>query len=364
MISVRSLISLLKDNKSDFYTGVPDSILKELSIELQLKKKHIVATNEGSAISIGIGHYLSTGKIPVIYMQNSGLSNALNPLISVAHRKVYSIPLILIIGWRGSPRFKDEPQHNVKGQITEQLLKILNIKYTILRKSSDLKKFDKQIKTAKKNNSIVACLVENGTLDKNKKKIYKKKTFNIEKEEFFGMLLKKLQKRTRIISSTGYNSRELLYLKNKFKDKKIKNFYMVGGMGHTASVALGYSIFNRQKVICIDGDGSLLMHLGSIKSVGTFAQKNFKYILLNNNAHDSVGGQTTYANDVNFKLLSKSLGFKKYYCIDKKNLIEKKIHDFLSDSKLSFLEVKISSSTIKNLPRPVNLIDVKNKFMK
>ena len=155
-----------------------------------------------------------------------------------------------------------------------------------------------------------------------------------------------------------------MYLREKHKFKNTSDFYMVGGMGHTASVALGYSIFNRQKVICIDGDGSLLMHLGSIKSVGTFAQKNFKYILLNNNAHDSVGGQTTYANDVNFKLLSKSLGFKKYYCIDKKNLIEKKIHNFLSDSKLSFLEVKIASSTIKNLPRPVNLIDVKNKFMK
>ena len=93
---------------------------------------------------------------------------------------------------------------------------------------------------------------------------------------------------------------------------------MVGGMGHSASVALGYSIFNKQKIICIDGDGSLLMHLGSIKSVGTFAKNNFKYILLNNNAHDSVGGQTTFANDVNFELLSKSLGFKKYYCIDKK----------------------------------------------
>ena len=171
MIKVKSLISLLKRNKSDFYTGVPDSVLKELSTELQFKKNHVVATNEGSAISIGIGHYLSSRKVPVIYMQNSGLSNALNPLISVAHRKVYSIPLILIIGWRGSPRFKDEPQHNVKGQITEKLLKILNIKYTILRKYSDLKKFDNQIKVAKKKNSIVACLIENENLQKTKKKI-------------------------------------------------------------------------------------------------------------------------------------------------------------------------------------------------
>ena len=133
MIKVDTLIDLLKKNKSNFYTGVPDSVLKELSSSLKKmsKKNHIIATNEGAAVSIGIGHYLSTKKIPVIYMQNSGLSNALNPLISIAHHKVYSIPLILIVGWRGSPRVKDEPQHNVKGKITEQILKLLNIKYTI-----------------------------------------------------------------------------------------------------------------------------------------------------------------------------------------------------------------------------------------
>ena len=152
MIKVQSLIKLLKHNNSNFFTGVPDSVLKELSFLLQNKdkKNHIIAANEGSAVSIGIGHYLSTKKIPIIYMQNSGLSNALNPLISIAHEKVYSIPLILIIGWRGSPRVKDEPQHNVKGRITERLLKLLNIKYTIIRSNSDLKKFDKQIRSAKK----------------------------------------------------------------------------------------------------------------------------------------------------------------------------------------------------------------------
>ena len=176
MIKVESLINLLEKNKSNFYTGVPDSVLKELSSSLPNKDKnqHIIATNEGSAVSLGIGHYLSTKKIPCVYMQNSGLSNALNPLISIAHQKVYSIPLILIIGWRGSPRLKDEPQHNVKGKITEQILKLLNIKYTILRSDKDLNKFDKQIKLAKKNNSIVACLIEQGTLEKNTKKKKKK----------------------------------------------------------------------------------------------------------------------------------------------------------------------------------------------
>ena len=366
MIKVSSLISLLEKNNSRFFTGVPDSVLKGLSSYLQNKdkKKHIIATNEGSAVSIGIGHYLSTKKVPCVYMQNSGLSNALNPLISIAHKKVYSIPLILIIGWRGSPRIKDEPQHNVKGKITEQILKLLNIKYTILRSNNDLNKFDKQIKIAKKNKSITACLIEQGTLEKNNKIIKRKDYYKLNKEFFLKTLLESLKKKTKIISSTGYNSRELMHLREKYKLKNSKDFYMVGGMGHTSSVALGYSLTNKSKTICIDGDGSFLMHLGSIKTAATFANKNFKYILLNNNSHDSVGGQSTYTNNIDFKQFSKSLGFKNFYCIkDDKNL-KKNIKKFLNGNSLNFLEVKVTNSKIKNLPRPTDLIKIKNQFMK
>ena len=366
MIKVSSLISLLEKNNSRFFTGVPDSVLKGLSSYLQNKdkKKHIIATNEGSAVSIGIGHYLSTKKVPCVYMQNSGLSNALNPLISIAHKKVYSIPLILIIGWRGSPRIKDEPQHNVKGKITEQILKLLNIKYTILRSNNDLNKFDKQIKNAKKNKSITACLIEQGTLEKNNKIIKRKDYYKLNKEFFLKTLLESLEKKTKIISSTGYNSRELMHLREKYKLKNSKDFYMVGGMGHTSSVALGYSLTNKSKTICIDGDGSFLMHLGSIKTAATFANKNFKYILLNNNSHDSVGGQSTYTNNIDFKQFSKSLGFKNFYCIkDDKNL-KRNIKKFLSGNSLNFLEVKVTNSKIKNLPRPTDLIKIKNQFMK
>ena len=366
MIKVNSLIKILEKNNSDFFTGVPDSVLKQLSIYLQKKnkKQHIVASNEGAAVSIGIGHYLSTKKIPCIYMQNSGLSNALNPLISIANEKVYSIPLILIIGWRGSPRIKDEPQHNVKGKITLNVLKLLNIKYTIIRKNNDLIKFNKQIRNAKKNKKIVACLIEQGTLEKNKKIELKKDFYHLNKKLFLKTLLETVKKNTKIISSTGYSSRELMYLRNKYGFKDSKDFYMVGGMGHASSVAFGYSLFSNKQIICIDGDGSLLMHLGSIKTAGTFADKNFKYILLNNNSHDSVGGQNTYADDIDFKNLSKSLGFKKFYSIKNNNNLKKNIKKFLTGNSLSFLEVKVSNSKIKKLPRPTNLIKIKNLFMK
>jgi phosphonopyruvate decarboxylase len=155
-----------------------------------------------------------------------------------------------------------------------------------------------------------------------------------------------------------------MYLRNKYKLKDSKDFYMVGGMGHASSVALGYSLSSINNTVCIDGDGSLLMHLGSIKTAGSFANKNFKYIMLNNNSHDSVGGQSTYADDVNFEKLSKSLGFKKFYCIKNEKNLKKNIINFLSKSSLSFLEVRVGNSKIKKLPRPKDLIKIKNQFMK
>ncbi|WP_440938060.1 phosphonopyruvate decarboxylase [Candidatus Pelagibacter sp.] len=362
MINVNSLVKILKQNSCDFYTGVPDSVLKELSYYLQKNKNHVIATNEGSAVSIGIGHYLSTKKIPCVYMQNSGLSNALNPLISIAHKKVYNIPLILLIGWRGSPNIKDEPQHNVKGKITREILKLLNIKYVILKTKKDLETFNQKIKISKKNNTILAGLIEMGTLEKSKTK-KQKGIFNLDKELFFKTLLENLDKKMKVISSTGYNSRELMYVRKKYNLNKGKDFYMVGGMGHTSSVALGYSLKNKKKIICIDGDGSFLMHLGSIKTIGSFAKKNLKYILLNNNTHDSVGGQETFVKNIELKKFSKSLGFKNFYEINKKDQLKKIIKKFIKNNSLDFLEVKVSNSKISKLPRPSDLIKIKKEFM-
>lgn len=366
MIKPEFFLNFLYKKNIDFFTGVPDSVLKEFSFQLQKKRKknHIIATNEGSAVSLGIGHYLATKELSCVYMQNSGLSNALNPLISIAHKKVYSIPLVLIIGWRGSPRIKDEPQHNVKGKITEKLLKLLNIKYTILRSNGDLNKFDKQIKYAKKNKTVVACLIEQGTFSKSIKKNTKKDYYKLDKEIFLKTLIQNIPNNSKIISSTGYNSREIMYLRKKYKLNKTKDFYMVGGMGHTSSVALGYSLSNKNRTFCVDGDGSFLMHLGSLKTAGNFAKNNFKYIVLNNNTHDSVGGQNTYANNIDFEKLSKSLGFKKFYLINKEKNLKKNIKNFINLKSSSFMEVQVTNSKIKKLPRPDNLIKIKNQFMK
>ena len=329
MIYVEKLLSFLKKNNIDFYTGVPDSVLKALGQYIDNSKKHIVAANEGAAISIATGYHLSSAKIPCVYMQNSGLGNAVNPLLSITHKEVYSIPLILIIGWRGAPNLSDEPQNLVTGRITRSLLNLLGIKYCILEKDNDFKKLNNLIKHSKKKNKPIACLIKNKTL-KSKYKFSENKTKNNfpTKAETIKILLENIKKNTKIISTTGYTSRELDYIRKKENFKNGKDFYMIGGMGHTSAVSLGSSLFkNKSDIICLDGDGSALMHMGTLASIGFYAKKNFKHILLNNYTHESVGGQKTNSDNIDFEKLSKSLGYKNYLVVKNKKNVKK---DFVS----------------------------------
>ncbi len=367
MINVNDFFYFLKKNKIEFFSGVPDSILKYTKeiFEKMPKKNHVVAINEGVATSICIGNYLATGSLPCVYMQNSGLGNAINPLISVAHKKVYSIPLLLLIGWRGAPGLKDEPQHTEKGKITKKLLKNLGIKHCELNDMKDFSKLKKLIIYSKKNKTPIACLIKKNILYKSKKvnKIIKNK--GIKRGVFIEKLLKSIDKKTKIISSTGYISRELNQIR---KNKKINlgdDFYMVGGMGHSSSVALGFSIKkSSNNVICLDGDGALLMHLGSLANIGFYGGKNFKHIVLNNNCHESVGGQKTNMENVNLEKISLGLGYKNYSFLSSEHKIISMLKSFIKKQGPSLLEVEIQTGSINNLNRPKNLISIKKKFMK
>ena len=366
MIYSEDLINTLKKNKISFFTGVPDSVLKNLSIHLDTysSKYHKMAVNEGSAVGIGIGHYLATKKLACVYLQNSGLGNAINPIISIAHKKVYSIPMLLLIGWRGSPSLKDEPQHMLKGKITPKLLKLLNINYCKIKKKEDLKNLGNLIKKSYKDKKVVACLIENKILKNKKKKNLKKyNNFNVSGSSFINELLNSITKDTKIISTTGHTSRELMKLRIEKKIKKGKDFYMVGGMGHSLSVALGMHLQSKKKIICLDGDGSLLMHLGPMFSCGFNKNLNIKHILINNNSHESVGGQITGANKINFNTLSKSLGYKSYFRISKKKEIKSTLKKFLKSKKSSLLEVIARTNITENLPRPKDLIEIKKNFI-
>ncbi len=360
MIDAKKFIKFLKNNKISFFCGVPDSILKEFSNEIIKTKgiKHIISPNEGLAVSLAAGYNLSTNKLPCVYLQNSGLGNTINPISSIAHKKVYSIPLLLLIGWRGAPKIKDEPQHKVKGTITKKLLRLLDIKYSEI--TNDLNKTKNLINYAKKNNKPVAILVKKNQFIK--KKTNGKKTDGILRSDFISTLLDLIKKKTKIISTTGFTSRELFQLRNLKKNNFSKDFYMVGGMGHASSLALGVSVSNKKEVVCLDGDGALLMHLGSMNLIGHLSKKNFKHIVFNNYCHESVGGQSTYSENINFELLSKSLGYKYYFKIDKYSQSTNTIKKFLKKDGPSILEVKTKIGTLNNLTRPKKLIKLKNDF--
>ncbi len=369
MVNVEKLLSVLKKKQINFFSGVPDSVLKNLLLKIDNldDKIHKIAVNEGSAVAIGIGYYLATKKIPCVYFQNSGLGNAINPLASIAHHKVYSLPLLLLIGWRGSPSQKDEPQHMVKGKITKNILKLLNIKYCIIRKNKDLKKIENLISIAKNKNKIVAALFENKVLQiktkskKNNKIIYQNK--EVSRSEFIIQLLKYIKKNSQIISTTGHTSRELMKIRKDFNLNNGKDFYMVGGMGHALSVSIGMSLQTNRQIICLDGDGSLLMHLGAMFSAGFNKKLKIKHVLLNNNCHESVGGQLTNAKKINFRMLSKSLGYSTYYKINSQSEINLKLKKFLNNKENSFLEVIIKKNLNLKLPRPKNLTEIRDKFI-
>ena len=298
-------------------------------------------------------------------MQNSGLSNAINPLISIAHQKVYSIPLILMIGWRGAPGTKDEPQHNLKGKITKNILKLLGIKFYVINSEKDLKKISLLIKYSIKYKAPVAFLIKNKKLfNKNKKlKIDINKNPKILRSFVIDELLKKIKKDSRIISTVGFTSRELFHIRKEKKYWAGKDFYMVGGMGHASMVSLGYSLNTNKQVICLDGDGSIMMHLGSLISTGFKAKNNFKHILLNNGSHESVGNQKIDTLKVNFKKISESFGYKNYYCANNNLIFKKKLKIFLNSKGPSFFEIVIDGISLKNLSRPKNLKDIKKNFI-
>lgn len=365
MTNIADFISSLKKRNIRFFTGVPDSILKQLSLILEKKKsnEHVVATNEGSAISLGIGYYLATKKIPCVYLQNSGLGNAINPLISIVHKKVYSIPMLLIIGWRGAPKSNDEPQHMIKGKITRNLLKLLNIKFMILNNKKDLKKLEKLILFSSQNKVPVACLIKKDSFINSKTKTLEKLKKN-SREIFIKDFLKTIPRNSKIVSTTGYTSRELFQIRKENKIKNGKDFYMIGGMGHASMVSLGISSKFKGQVFCLDGDGSLLMHMGSMRTIGNLKSKNFKHILLNNNMHESVGGQVTHAKNINFNKLVKSIGYKNYFKVNNELNYTKAIKKLMKSSGPSLLEVKINPGTIKNLIRPKNFLKIKEEFMK
>ena len=317
MIKPQLFFQYLKKEGIDFYTGVPDSLLKDLCFyisDYSKENKHIIAANEGSALSISIGYHIATNNVPVVYLQNSGLGNLINPLLSLADKDVYSIPMLLIIGWRGKPGIKDEPQHKKTGRVMLDMLKSMKIPYKVINKSNKPEKIKAitghLINKSKKNNSPVALIVERDTFEKYKLKNINKKKYPLVREKAINIIMNYIGLKDVIISTTGFTSRELYeYRKNNNQDHS-RDFLTVGGMGHASQIALGIALYSKNKsVYCFDGDGSIIMHMGSLSTNGNIKCKNLKHIVFNNGSHESVGGQPTTAHKFNMKNIVKNMGY-------------------------------------------------------
>ena len=359
MLSPQFFYEQLHQYGVGFYTGVPDSLLKNFCAyvtDVNSKNNHIISANEGTAIGLACGYHLATGKTPLVYMQNSGLGNAANPLLSLADKRVYSIPLILLIGWRGEPETKDEPQHISQGEVTLSMLKAMNISYSILAKnehtvSVQLKSIFEHIS---QKNEPYAIVVQKETFAPYSLNNITADFSELPREKAIAEVIKHISKNDIVVSTTGMISRELYELREQNGQEHSQDFLTVGSMGHASQIALGIALNKPdKKVYCLDGDGAILMHLGGLATVADCAPNNYIHIVFNNAAHDSVGGQPTIANSINLQHLSKAVG----YLITGKATNINEIKNFFNalENENNFpalLEICVKKGARKDLGRP------------
>lgn len=371
MIDVKQFFNDLILNEIDFFSGVPDSLLKDLCAYITdntSKINHIITANEGGAISLAMGYHLATGKTPLVYLQNSGLGNTVNPLLSLADSSVYSIPMLLVIGWRGEPGTKDEPQHYKQGLISEQILDTLQIPYFIL--PEDYKDSQvvlrKLLKKIKETSSPCALLIRKNTFKPYSLKNSLSTSFSMNREDAIKKIIKNIELDDIVIATTGKTSRELFEYRKELNQTHERDFLTVGGMGHANQIALGIALQTKDRqVYCIDGDGAVLMHLGSVGIIGDISPVNFKHIIINNGSHDSVGGQPTVGFDINFIKIFKGLNYKNSFKITNSKEFLSIFNEFKNSEGPSVLEILVNKGARKDLGRPTispseNKIDFMN----
>ena len=366
MIDPNKFLDSFIRNGITFFCGVPDSLLKDFLSTLEDNKniKHIVSANEGLAVSLSAGYAMASKKIPVIYLQNSGLGNTVNPLNSLTNSEVYSIPMIFIIGWRGQPGLIDEPQHMVQGSQTEAQISLLGIDVNYINAETNFDDLVEDIVKRIKQGKPQALLVSENSFsqsDKSSNSHFHDTSFT--REEAINEIATFFSNEV-LVSTTGKTSRELLKYRIKLK-QPIREFLTVGSMGHSSSIALGIALHEKnKKIVCIDGDGAMLMHMGTIASVGDISPKNFIHIIINNNCHESVGRQRTPSANINYKKLFLSVGYNSYYkAWDRVSLIEvlNKI-DHNSQQGPIIVEVVVNSKSDNKLPRPIQT-PLENKLL-
>ncbi len=356
---------------SDFYTGVPDSQLKALCNYLMNtygidEHHHVIAANEGNCTALAAGYHLATGKVPVVYMQNSGEGNIINPVASLLNDKVYAIPVVFIVGWRGEPGIHDEPQHIYQGEVTVKLLEDMDIKPFIIGKETTDEEVEaamSEFKDILKSGKDVAFVIRKGALSYDEKVVYKNDNDMVRED-----IIKHIVAVTcedPIISTTGKTSRELFETRVANGQSHKYDFLTVGSMGHSSSIALGVAINKPdQKIWCVDGDGAVLMHMGSMAVLGANKPNNLVHVVINNGAHETVGGMPTVAGSIDLVGVAKACGYPYAVKVDSFEALDSELKAAKERNELSLIEVSCSIGARDDLGRPTTTaLENKENFM-
>lgn len=358
MISPKFFIESLKSEGVTFFAGVPDSLLKNVCAYLfdTIDFKHnIITANEGAAIALAAGYHLASGKIGAVYMQNSGEGNAINPLASLTDKDVYNIPVLLIIGWRGCPGIHDEPQHVKQGKITTDLLDVMGIHYSILSKEEKEvgEQIGKAVERMKETGESYALVVEKNTFEEYIAQSVKDNGFTISREDAVKLVAAEIGERDAIVSTTGMISRELFEYRAALGQSHGQDFLTVGSMGHASQIALGIALEKAdRRVWCFDGDGAIIMHMGSMAVIADVSPKNFTHIVFNNGAHDSVGGQPTVGLTIDIPAIAKAMGYCHTFSVDNKDDLSVILSEVKDLDGPILIEIKVKKGNRKDLGRP------------
>ena len=358
MIRPQFFIDTLGAHGIDFFAGVPDSLLKNICayISDHIDGKHnIITANEGGAVGLAAGYHLATGKIGCVYMQNSGEGNIINPLASLTDKEVYNIPVLLLIGWRGRPGVHDEPQHVKQGKVTLELLETMDIAHAVLSKEEDLagEQIAQAVAHMKATNEVYALVVEKDTFDAYTLQHGRPSDLTLSREEAIQTVAAALDEKDVIVSTTGMISRELFEFRTARGESHERDFLTVGSMGHASQIALGIALEKPDlHVWCFDGDGAVIMHMGSMAIVAEKAPANYIHVVFNNGAHDSVGGQPTVGLDIDLCAIAKAVGYKAAFSTDNQDGLAGILNEAKKLEGPVLVQVCVKKGNRKDLGRP------------
>lgn len=357
MLDQKKVFDCLTQHGVSYFTGVPDSYLNGFCnyALAHCGDRNVITSNEGNAVALAAGHYLACKEIPLVYMQNSGEGNAVNPLASLVDKDVYAVPMILLIGWRGQDNTEpNHPQHWRQGEITASILDIMHIPYTVLSDSDEefAKTVEKAVKYCTETRGVYAFIAPKGVMADPDKPNNVDDTYPMSREEAIEVILDHMPENTIYSATTGRATRELFFLREKRGESKAHDFLNVGSMGHASSVALGIALEKPNRpVVALDGDSAAMMHMGAMTMVSKVKAPNFLHVILNNGAHESVGGQPSAGHLVDFTKIAEACGYATVgKAVETEADLIEAIEQLKNCGKAAFIDCRIHKGLSRKLP--------------